>query len=278
MDFLKVNYQDAQASTLFTETLHQSGFAVLTNHSIAADTIFETYQEWAHFFNTPDKHLYTFEPNVQSGYFPFRSEQAKGCDRPDLKEFYHLYGWSQLPEGMSDRTWQLFHLLVELATELLGWIEAASPPILQGSEQVVPLHQMIADSQATVLRILHYPPLTFAPEGSVRAAAHEDINLITLLPAATATGLEICDRQGNWQAVPCHAGDLIVNIGDMLQLASQGYYPSTTHRVVNPVGEAALKSRYSMPLFLHPRSDVILSKGITAKDYLQQRLREIGLL
>ncbi len=116
------------------------------------------------------------------------------------------------------------------------------------------------------------------PEGAIRAAAHEDINLITLLPAATATGLEILDNQGNWHEVPCTMGDLVVNVGDMLQLASQGYYRSTTHRVVNPVGALVGRSRYSMPLFLHPRPEVILADGVTAKSYLQKRLREIGLV
>jgi hypothetical protein len=274
MDFLKVDYRDALAPAKFSEMLQQTGFVVLTNHAIANDLIFETYREWGSFFASPEKNVYKFDPKIQSGYFPFQTEQAKGYDRPDLKEFYHFYPWGGLPDGMSDRTLRLYDLLVELATELLGWIESApnSPPILKG------LHEAIAESRETLLRILHYPPLPDMPQGAMRAAAHEDINLITLLPAATATGLELCDRAGNWQAVPCDAGDLIVNIGDMLQLASQGYYPSATHRVVNPVGEDTLKSRYSMPLFLHPRPDVVLSEGITARDYLQQRLREIGLL
>jgi isopenicillin N synthase-like dioxygenase len=274
MDFLKVSYRDPQARAQFSAVLQQTGFAVLTDHAIAPDLIFETYQEWGEFFNSPDKYLYKFDPKVQSGYFPFQTEQAKGYDQPDLKEFYHFYTWGGLPQGFSDRTENLFHLLSELAIELLGWLESPheSPPSLKG------LQNTIAGSRETLLRILHYPPIIDAPVGAVRAAAHEDINLITLLPVAMGAGLEICDRVGNWQAVPCNAGDLIVNVGDMLQLASQGYYPSATHRVTNPVGEDALKSRYSMPLFLHPRPDVVLADGITARDYLQQRLREIGLL
>jgi isopenicillin N synthase-like dioxygenase len=159
----------------------------------------------------------------------------------------------------------------------LAWLEISerSPDCLKALQ----LSNAIADSPSTLLRILHYPPLPeHFPDGAIRAAAHEDINLITLLPAATATGLEILDNQGNWHEVPCAMGDLVVNVGDMLQLASQGYYRSTTHRVVNPVGALARRSRYSMPLFLHPRPEVVLVDGITAKSYLQERLREIGLL
>jgi isopenicillin N synthase-like dioxygenase len=138
---------------------------------------------------------------------------------------------------------------------------------------------MIAASPQTLMRILHYPPLSAdVPQGSVRAAAHEDVNLITLLPAATATGLEIQDIHGNWHPVPGNPGDIVVNVGDMMQLVSQGYYHSTTHRVVNPPADIATQSRYSMPLFLHPHPDVMLAGQITAKDFLQQRLREIGLL
>ena len=143
----------------------------------------------------------------------------------------------------------------------------------------MPLSAMIADSPETLMRPLHYPPLAGPlPPGSVRAAAHEDINLITLLPIATAPGLEILDPQGCWTTVPGDSGDLIINVGDMLALASHGHYRSTTHRVVNPVGTAAQRSRFSLPLFLHPRREVVLAGPITAHTYLLERLRELGLL
>ena len=112
----------------------------------------------------------------------------------------------------------------------------------------------------------------------MRAAAHEDINLITLLPAATAMGLELLDTAGQWQSVICERNDIVVNVGDMLELASQGYYRSATHRVVNPEGTASQQSRLSMPLFLHPRPEVVLAPDKTARQYLQERLREIGLV
>jgi isopenicillin N synthase-like dioxygenase len=234
------------------------------------------YQEWAAFFASENKHDYTFEPAQQAGYFPFQVEQAKGHTVPDLKEFFHLYPWTSLPMGMSDRTWQLFHQLNQLASELLGWVGRYAPKTVAFTE---PLGHMIADSQETLLRLIHYPPLAeTAPSGAIRAAAHEDINLITLLPAATAVGLELLDPKGNWVSVSCSPGDIVINGGDMLQMASGGYYRSATHRVVNPAGATATTSRFSMPLFLHPRREVVLAGTMTARAYLLERLAEIGLI
>jgi isopenicillin N synthase-like dioxygenase len=128
------------------------------------------------------------------------------------------------------------------------------------------------------LRVLRYPPLTGQePPGAVRAAAHGDINLLTILPAANEPGLQVKGSDGAWRDVPCDFGTLAINIGDMLEEASRGYYPSTLHRVLNPVGESATRSRVSLPLFLHPRSDVRLSDRYSAGSYLEERLRELGV-
>ncbi len=277
METLKVEYQDPDAPQKLVNALHQIGFAVLVHPPISPQLVWETYGEWQHFFNSQQKHNYRFDPQRQSGYFPFQTEQAKGYTHPDLKEFFHLYCWSELPAGMSDRTWHLFNSLVNLAETLLGWVEQALPASIQ-DQLTLPLSAMIKGSQATLLRPIHYPPLTEATPTSVRAAAHEDINLITLLPTATAVGLEVQDNQGYWHQVPGQREDLVVNAGDMLQLATQGYYRSTAHQVINPSGEAAKQSRYSIPLFLHARPEVVIAEGITAQSYLQERLSQIGLL
>lgn len=278
MGLLKIDYQDPAAPQEFALSLHQIGFAVLGNPPIPQRLVAETYGEWQHFFNSEQKYDYRFDPKRQSGYFPFRTEKAKDHSCPDLKEFFHLYRWSELPAGLSDRSWQLFNCLVELAEVLLNWVEQTLPPNIQ-SQLTIPLSTMIADSQETLLRLIHYPPLQgTALADSIRAAAHKDVNLITLLPAATTIGLEVQDNQGNWYQVLGDPEDLIVNVGDMLHLATGGYYRSTAHRVINPRGSGAKQSRFSMPLFLHPRSEVILAEGITAHSYLQERLRKIGLL
>ena len=140
----------------------------------------------------------------------------------------------------------------------------------------MPLPKMIESCDHTLLRVLHYPPLSGdeAP-GAVRAAAHGDINLLTILPAATEPGLQVLGQDKAWHDVPCDFGLLIVNIGDMLQEASGHYYPSTTHRVLNPTGEGRFKSRISMPLFLHPRRDVVLSERYTVDSYFNERMREL---
>ena len=141
-----------------------------------------------------------------------------------------------------------------------------------------PLTRMIKNSNTHLFRIIHYPPLRGSEgDGAVRAAAHEDINLITLLPTSTAPGLQVKDREGTWYDVACDPGAIIINTGEMLQTASRGYYEATTHRVVNPTGSQANTSRYSMPFFLHPRRDVYLTPEMTAQQSLDKRLAELGL-
>ena len=139
------------------------------------------------------------------------------------------------------------------------------------------LSNMMMHSEQSLLRILHYPPLEEEVEvGASRAAEHEDINLITLLLAGSEPGLQAKDRDGNWHEIACSAGMISVNNGDMLSLASDGFFPSTPHRVVNPEENKNI-SRFSMPMFLHPRPDVKLKDDFTADQFLQQRLKEIGL-
>jgi isopenicillin N synthase-like dioxygenase len=277
MQLAKVSYRSPTVADQLARSLHQTGFAILCDHPIPVENIALAYQEWQAFFSSKSKFNYLHAEKSQVGYFPLRSEHAKDHQLSDLKEFFHLYQRQDLPASMSDRTWQLFSDMLDLAAEILGWIEDTTPDVFPA--QIGSLQQMIANSPNHLLRILHYPPLSGTePPGSVRAAAHQDINLITLLPAATNTGLEVQDRQGSWYALPCCLGEIVINVGDMLQVASGGYYRSTTHRVVNPIGAAARRSRYSMPLFLHPHPTAILSTtGLVAGAYLEQRLKQIGI-
>ena len=200
-----------------------------------------------------------------------------------MKEFFHYYPWYQLPESVRARTLELYDRLADLGAELLGWIQAGLPDEVSRSLSC-PLPAMVHRSQDTLLRVLHYPPLepttdaaTYVGAGAIRAAAHEDINLITLLCAATESGLQVKDLEGAWHDVPCEPGQIAVNSGDMLQLATAGYFRSTTHQVINPDSKESHRSRYSMPLFLHPRPDVRLTPEVTAGEFLRERLVQIGL-
>jgi isopenicillin N synthase-like dioxygenase len=163
-----------------------------------------------------------------------------------------------------------------LASELLTWVEANTPTSISQSFSM-PLSEMIVGTKRTLLRVLHYPPLKGnEPVGSVRAAAHEDINMITVLPAANEPGLQVRDLDGKWHDVPCDPGSVAINAGDMLKYVTGGYYPSTTHQVINPVGEAATRSRVSTPLFLHPADEVLIAENKTAFDFLRDRIKEIA--
>lgn len=275
MHVQSVDWRSTDAAARIAESLRDTGFVVLTHTPIEPDLIAEVYADWEMFFASDLKHRHERPAGGQAGYFPFKSENAKGYSTKDLKEFFHLYPDSKLPAGIGEETWDLYRELGQLGLQLLERIESQLPVEIRAGLSE-PLVSMGAQSSQTLLRILHYPPVA-GTQGEVRAAAHEDINLITLLPAATEPGLQVKDNAGNWHAITSVPGNIVVNVGDMLQMATRRYFRSTTHRVVNPTGTAALKSRYSMPLFVHPRPEVELAQGYLASDYLDERLREIGL-
>lgn len=278
MNVLKVDYTAENASAEFARSLRETGFGVLYNHPIDQKLIDEVYTDWRKFFaDDALKEKYMRDPEKQDGYFPPSiSELAVGAKHKDLKEFYHIYPDGRFPEELSKKSLEMYRQLSELAQTLLKWIEAHLPTEI--AEQLsMPLGKMIEDSPQTLLRIIHYPPMgEDVPAGAVRAAAHGDINLLTALVGATTSGLQVKDADGNWHDVPCDRESIAVNIGDMLQKCTDGYYKSTIHRVVNP--EANDRSaRLSMPLFLHPRPEVVLKPGLTADEYLNARLSAIGV-
>lgn len=278
MNVRVVDYRAADAAEQFTRSLHETGFGVLVNHPIPQQLVETIYRDWLAFFGSEQKHDFAFSVEKQDGYFsPEISETAKGHTQKDIKEYFHIYPWGRIPAQLKADAMRYYETANTLAQELLGWVEQYTPADI-AQHYSEPLSNMIKGSDKTLLRVLRYPPLTGnEPAGSLRAAAHGNINLLTILPAANEPGLQVQDMHGNWVDVPCDFGMLIINIGDMLCEASRGYYPSTQHRVVNPTGEGASKSRVSLPLFLHPRDEVVLSERYTAGAYLSERLRELGV-
>ncbi len=271
-----VDYTDRHAAEAFVESLRNTGFGVLRNHPIPQRVVDDLYTQWKAFFHDETKHEFLYNPEKYDGFFPAeQAEAAKGRLTRDIKEYFHYYPWGQCPEPLRESLQHYYDLAGGLATELLNWVEQYSPETVAAG-YAEPLSQMMEGSQQSLLRVLHYPPLAGheAPD-AIRASAHEDINLLTILPAANEPGLQVQLNDGSWLDVPCDFGNLIVNIGDMLQEASGGYFPSTTHRVVNPEGMAQNRSRISVPLFLHPRPDVVLSERYTAGAYLAERLAEL---
>ncbi len=276
MDAAVVDYTSADAPEQFATSLRETGFAVLVNHPLPWSVVEKIYQEWAELFDSPAVDAYDIDPTGQTGWFPAnRSETAKGANVRDLKEFFHVYDWSVYPTEVSDAARQYRQIAYDLAITLLNWVEANTPPEI--TERLsMPLSKMMEGSTRSLLRVLRYPPLPpEIPEGAVRAAAHEDINLLTVLTASDQPGLELLGANDEWFPVPCDPGSLAVNGGEMLDLATQGYYPATTHRVVNPIGEAASVARMSLPMFLHPADDVVLAQGRTASEFLQARIAEL---
>jgi isopenicillin N synthase-like dioxygenase len=280
------------------------GFAMVRDHGIDPTLIAEAWRMTAELFaQSTEEKLRGFAPGMGGarGYTPFRTEVAKGASEKDLKEFWHV--GRDLPAGhplgttMAPNIWPERPAgFKDVFTKLFAEFDRAGARILSAMALDLGLDEhwfdpAIADGNS-VLRLLHYPPVSVEAGGAIRAGAHEDINLITLLLGAEEAGLELLGRDGRWLSIAPPEGALVVNIGDMLQRLTNHVLPSTTHRVRNPAGERAGYSRYSMPFFLHPRSDFALKTlpecispsnpdryplTITADDYLQERLREIGL-
>jgi isopenicillin N synthase-like dioxygenase len=271
-----VDFNCACAPRDFSDSLHRTGFGVLKNHPLPSDLVHGIYAEWLAFFQSGAAQNYPWDPVKLDGHFSTAvSETAKGNEVKDFKEFFHLFPWGRYPTEVSDAARRYYTQGKNLAATLLKWVEDNSPAEIR-AKYSMPLSSMIDGCEETLLRVLHYPPLNGAERpGSIRAAAHTDINLLTILPAATEPGLQVKGKEGDWIDVPCDFGLLIVNIGDMLAEASGHYYPSTPHRVLNPTGEAAKKSRVSLPLFLHPRREIRLSERYTVGSYFQERMQEL---
>ena len=275
-EILTIDYQSTNLGLDLTKSLKNTGFAVLKNHPISKTLISSIYDEWKTFFNSKAKYNYPFHKIKQDGYFPYLSENAKGSQAKDLKEFYHIYDWGRYPSEISNQTNQLISEFKLMAKNLLSEININSPLEIQNRFSI-PLDTMIQKSPQNLLRVIHYPPiLDNKNPNSIRAGAHEDINLITLLVAGSQPGLQVLKQDGTWVDVSTSKDYIVINVGDMLQECSRGYYPSTTHRVLNPKNNLEIP-RYSMPFFVHARDEVILSDKYNAKSYLEERLKEIGL-
>ena len=277
MELAALDFQSEGTDIRFVESLRNTGFGVLENHPLDLDLIASIYEHWSDFFKSSRPSSYVLKRDNQDGFFSRDdAESAKDSDEKDIKEYFHFYTWGQCPEDLREELMTYYRDAHDFAATLLSWIEQQSlPELADGYSE--PLSDMIKGSDMTLLRILHYPPLT-GNESAVRAAPHEDINLLTILPVASAPGLQVLGTDGNWNEVPCDINQVVVNTGDMLQEASQGYFPSTTHRVINPLGNDMQESRMSLPIFLHPRPEVVLSARYTAESYLNERLQELGVV
>jgi isopenicillin N synthase-like dioxygenase len=286
------------------KSFEEYGFAIIADHLISDDLIHRAEEKAKAFFALPEevKRKYLIPGGGGArGYTPFGIETAKGQKAHDLKEFWHV--GRDLPPGhrfrdhMPDNLWPAeVPSFKDTFLELFATFDRTGLKVLKAIARYLNIDEDYFEDAVrdgnSVLRALHYPPQTKPTGEHIRAGAHEDINAITLLLGAQEAGLELLTRDGRWIPVSPKPGELVINIGDMLQRLTNGKLRSTTHRVVNPTPDRASKARYSMPFFLHFRSDFLIAAlpetvpageepkwpPITANDYLQQRLREIRLV
>ncbi|MCH2198037.1 MAG: isopenicillin N synthase family oxygenase [Flavobacteriales bacterium] len=298
---------DADRKAKFVQELGEAyqniGFVAVKNHLVGDELVKTLYQEVPKFFALSDdvKEKYEIEGLAgQRGYTSFGKEHAKDSNAGDLKEFWH-FGQevsdndpikSQYPDNVIVDEVPGFNTSGRQAYEQF---EATGREMLRAIAIFLELNENYFDNKIhngnSILRPIHYPPITSEPKSAVRAGQHEDINLITLLIGASAEGLQVLNKQGEWKDVTALPDHIVVNVGDMLQRLTNGKLRSTTHRVVNPPREKWNTSRFSIPFFLHPRSEMRLDclancveagqepnfKPISAGEYLDERLAEIGL-
>jgi isopenicillin N synthase-like dioxygenase len=281
------------------------GFCGISGHGIPGDLIEGAYAAFQRFFALPTEVKMRYHVKGGGGargYTPFMVETAKDSQYPDLKEFWHIgreiprdSPWAEvMPENLWPEEVPGFR---EYGYGLYQALDQLGARVLRALALHIGLPEHYFDDKIdhgnSILRPIHYPPITTPDVPNVRAGAHEDINFITLLVGASAEGLEVRTRQGEWLPITTSGDTIVVNIGDMLQRLTNHVYPSTTHRVVNPSGPQAREPRYSMPFFLHPNPEFLIDvlpncvsadnpsrypTPITAHDYLMERLREIKLV
>lgn len=274
MTVATIDYTDADAPREFSRSLRDTGFAVLENHPVPADLVPTIGREWLAFFASSAKEKYVHTGAAQDGFFPCDPVLAGEPPR-DRKEFFQVRPGGQYPAEVSAAALEYFAGAAALAAELLSWIEARSPAEVR-ARYSIPLRDMLAGATGSLLRVQHYLPLPAAPRPDLmRAIAHTDLNLLTVLPTPQEPGLQVRDVNGDWHEIPRRDGSIVINIGEMLQEASGGYFPATLHRVRPPAGGEALGSRLSLPLFLHPAADVVLNNGETAATFLARRVDEL---
>jgi len=269
MNIKVCNLRSSDFGAEFIDSVINTGFAVITHHGIDHGLIRDVQSAWRMFFlDKPSyKSKFVNKEDGNLGYKAFGSEKAVGAKVSDLKEFYHWQPGKLLPGDVSTVTQSIFFQLEDISSQILKVIDDFQDGLTE-------YRAACEESDNTILRTIYYPALNFtAQPGAVRAAAHEDINFITLLVAASAPGLQVLDKEGKWHDVPHEENSIVVNIGDMLQLASKGLFKSTTHRVINP--DDSSSDRVSMPLFVHPHGDTLLAPGFTAQEYLNQRIAQI---
>ena len=279
------------------------GFVAVKNHGLSDALCAELYAQVKGFFtlSKEEKEAYEIEGLAgQRGYVSFGKEHAKNKNEGDLKEFWH-FGQTvedndpikkEYPDNVKVNELPKFNTV---GREVYQKLEETGREMLRAIALHLNLDENYFDAKIhngnSILRPIHYPPITHEPKDAVRAAEHEDINLITLLMGASADGLQVLNKSGEWISVTALPDQIVVNVGDMLQRLTNNKLKSTTHRVVNPPREKWCTSRYSIPFFLHPRSEVSLNclpscisesnpknfSDITAGEYLEQRIIELGL-
>lgn len=308
LDLRKFTHGNDSEKAQFVQELgnayEEIGFVAIKNHGVSNELLEQLYSVVKAFFDMPSEIKEKYDDSDgggQRGYTGFGKEHAKNRNVGDLKEFWHFGQYPDESDTLYD--WYPKNKWVEeipefntIGKDIYQALENTGITMLQAIALYLKIDENYFDDKVkngnSILRPIHYPPITSEPENAIRAGEHEDINLITLLVGASADGLEVLNKKGEYIGVTEVKDHIIVNVGDMLQRLTNDVLKSTTHRVVNPPREQWATPRYSIPFFLHPRPEVPLNcletcisesnpkkyKDCTANEFLIERLKEIGLI
>lgn len=274
-----IDFHSKSAKTDLLNSLQETGFAVFKSHPLDLNLISDVYAAWTQAFKNQELQNFHFDNTNFDGFVSEDvSETAKGFDVKDLKTFYNYYQWGKCPSHLQDITDEYFKQIIDCGLSIAKWLYELTPKdhLPHDAPSFI---DNILNSNRNLLRINYFPALTKTiPAGAIRAQAHTDINFFTLIPRTSSPGLQVQHKNGDWLDVPYHKDWMVMNIGDMLQELTNGFWPSTMHRVINPT-EGSEEDRMSTPLFFHPHDETFLSNRYqTSKAFLQERNTEVGLV
>lgn len=267
-----IHLHDRDAAVKFSQSLHENKFALIKSDLFTSEDLATFYEEWRRFFRSDieEKHHYLFDEVKEHGYFPVNLERARIAKETGHKEVYHYFPTGNNPSATQESSYKIYMTLLLISQTILQWLDISTPEEIT-SNFPLPLSSSLDIQLYTLLRVLYHPADDAKTTNVIRTIEHEDRSLLTLLPSATAPGLEIKNSRGEWVSVEGREDSVLVISGHLLEIYSRGYYQPITHRVINSRNDIRAGERISSVLFVHPKPDIILPNGLSVIGFFHER-------
>jgi len=275
-----ISLHDRDAAVKFSRLLHENKFALIRVNLFTSEDLTIFYEEWRRFFKSTseEKNSYIFDTVKEHGYFPVNLERARIANETGHKEVYHYIPTGRNPVAIQESSYKIYITLLLISQTIMQWLDISTPEEVV-SKFPLPLSSALDIQLYTLLRILYHPADDAESDNVIRTIEHEDRSLLTLLPLATAPGLEIKNAHGEWMSVEGREDSVLVISGHLLEIYSQGYYQPITHRVINSRDGVMAGERLSSVLFVHPKPDIVLPNGLTVIGFFKEKekLKQLGI-